>query len=579
MKKQILLTLAVTTFLSSAEPRAFAAESAVPAPPATGQQHSRGFAGLFLASHFAQSQNDWGVASRFLDSVLARDPDNADLVKRAMILAMGAGDLKLAVQHADSLLKTEKSNSLAWLIRTVGLLSSGDSVGAAAALEKMPAGDVTDFIRPVVKGWTEAAQGRLSTEGFNNTAIHSYGGGLIALHLGKKEEAAAFAKRMVDAGAMSPFDAMRAGDLYAAAGKAEEALKQYKIALAQDPKNKALEKKMSLLASGKEIPPAMNAVLRVGTPAQGVAVAMNDLARVLFQEYSDGSARIFAHMAIALDPGFTEARLLLANALARSGRYDEAIAYFSAIGPEHENFLEIQHYIADLMDQAGQTDRALALLNGLFTKHNDVEALIRIGDIYRGKESYGSALQAYNRAAGQIGKEIPEEYWYLLYARGMVYEREGQWNKAEADLKAALVYRPDHPYLLNYLGYAWADQGVHLEESLKLLERAASLRPEDGFIQDSLGWVTYMMGKYDDAVPKLEKAVELMPYDPTLNDHLGDAYWQVGRRMEAQFQWQRASNYAGSGDEKLKQSVAVKLASGLAPREPVKEARTGTSAP
>jgi len=280
-------------------------------------------------------------------------------------------------------------------------------------------------------------------------------------------------------------------------------------------------------------------------------------------------------MALILYPGYTDAQLLLGNALARSERYDEAIAYFSAISPEHDNYLEVQHYMADLLDEAGQTEKAMALLNDLFMKYNDVEALIRIGDIYRNKESYGSALKAYNRAAGKIGKEIPEEYWYLLYARGMVYEREGQWSDAERDLKAALVFRPDHPYLLNYLGYAWADQGVNLEESLRLLGRASSLRPDDGFIKDSLGWVYYMMGRYEEGLPYLEKAVELMPYDPTLNDHLGDAYWQVGRHMEAHFQWERTFNYAGINDEELKKSAALKLEKGLLPQSSVKEARTG----
>jgi tetratricopeptide (TPR) repeat protein len=267
----------------------------------------------------------------------------------------------------------------------------------------------------------------------------------------------------------------------------------------------------------------------------------------------------------------------MAQALARGGRYQEAIAYFSTVGSDQDNYLEVQHYIADLLNDAGQTEKAMELLNELFMKHNDVEALIRIGDMYRGKEKYGNALKAYNRAAGQIGDKIPEEYWYLLYARGMVYEREGDWDRAERDLKAAMVYRPDHPYLLNYLGYAWADQGVNLEESLKLIERAAALRPDDGFIKDSLGWVLYMMGRYNDAVPALEKAVELMPYDPVLNDHLGDAYWQVGRHLEARFQWQRAFNYAEEGDEKLKKNVTAKLEDGLPPQKPVKEAHSSAA--
>jgi tetratricopeptide (TPR) repeat protein len=156
----------------------------------------------------------------------------------------------------------------------------------------------------------------------------------------------------------------------------------------------------------------------------------------------------------------------------------------------------------------------------------------------------------------------------------MSYEQDGQWKKAEADLQAALAFQPDHPYVLNYLGYAWADQGTHLQEALEMIEKAVELRPGDGYITDSLGWVYYRMGRYKDAVPYLEQAVELMPYDPTINDHLGDAYWKVGRRLEAEFQWRRAKNHAE--DETLILAIEQKLVDGLED-ERVKHAGAGTN--
>lgn len=73
-----------------------------------------------------------------------------------------------------------------------------------------------------------------------------------------------------------------------------------------------------------------------------------------------------------------------------------------------------------------------------------------------------------------------------------------------------------------------------------MIERAVELRPDDGYIVDSLGWVLYRLRDFNGAVERLERAVELRPQDPTINDHLGDAYWRVGRRNEARFQWMRA---------------------------------------
>ena len=94
--------------------------------------------------------------------------------------------------------------------------------------------------------------------------------------------------------------------------------------------------------------------------------------------------------------------------------------------------------------------------------------------------------------------------------------------------------------MLNYLGYSWADQGINLPRARQMIERAAELRPNDGAIADSMGWVELREGHIDAAIAALERAAELMPEDPTINGHLGDAYWQAGRKREAEFQWRRA---------------------------------------
>ena len=143
----------------------------------------------------------------------------------------------------------------------------------------------------------------------------------------------------------------------------------------------------------------------------------------------------------------------------------------------------------------------------------------------------------------------------------MFFAGEPKHPKAEEDLKAALGYQPENPYVLNYLGYAWADKGENLEEALKMIRKAVKLRPQDGYITDSLGWVLYRMNRFEEAVPYLERAVELLPYDPVINDHLGDVYWQVGRKLEARFQWTRAKNHAE--EEQLALDITSKLENGL----------------
>jgi Flp pilus assembly protein TadD len=104
-----------------------------------------------------------------------------------------------------------------------------------------------------------------------------------------------------------------------------------------------------------------------------------------------------------------------------------------------------------------------------------------------------------------------------------------------------------------------------------MIEKAVELRPEDGYIVDSLGWAHFRMGDFPGAVQYLERAVELVPSDPTINDHLGDAYWRTGRLTEARYQWRRALQFGPEKDEV--KPIETKLDHGLAP------ATTPSSAP
>src|SRR5262249_57394345 len=96
----------------------------------------------------------------------------------------------------------------------------------------------------------------------------------------------------------------------------------------------------------------------------------------------------------------------------------------------------------------------------------------------------------------QPPKNMEARHWQVFFGRGIVLERLKQWPKAEQDMKKALELSPEQPHVLNYLGYSWIDQGLHLQEGMKMLERATELRPDDGAITDSVGWAFYRLGPY-----------------------------------------------------------------------------------
>ena len=191
----------------------------------------------------------------------------------------------------------------------------------------------------------------------------------------------------------------------------------------------------------------------------------------------------------------------------------------------------------------------------------DPGPLISLGDIQRNHDRFAESIDNYDRAFKRI-KTLESRHWSLLYARGISLERAKQWSRAEADFLNALDFKPEQPYVLNYLGYSWIEKGTHIDRALEMIRKAANLRPNDGYIIDSLGWGHYKLGNFDNAVRQLERAVELRPQDPIINDHLGDAYWRVGRQREADFQWRRALSL--DPKDELSAKLRLKLKQGLA---------------
>jgi Flp pilus assembly protein TadD len=108
-----------------------------------------------------------------------------------------------------------------------------------------------------------------------------------------------------------------------------------------------------------------------------------------------------------------------------------------------------------------------------------------------------------------------------------------------------------------------------------MVKKAVDLRPNDGYIIDSLGWAHFQLADFEEAVTHIERAVELLPADPIIAEHLGDAYWRVGRRLEAKFQWQHAKD--NNPEPVDLKRIEDKLVNGLPDEAPVTPAQNGTN--
>lgn len=531
-------------------------------------------AGSYLSARFAQSRHDWEQANGFLDQLVTSGVSDPTVLRRAMILAMGSGNTDRAIQLAQRIITVdpESQNSVAQVFLIMDAISKEKYDLASQLILKTPKDEMTQFIGPVLESWTKAGLGKFEVTRLQDNPLQLYHAILIADYLKQPDQVKKLLEHFSSSDVATTGENERIADLYAHVGRIDKALVLYELIRSEWPGDRDISDKIQKLKDGK----AADIFKSIKSPRHGLGLAFFDIAKVLYQEFNDESARVLASMALYLNPEITEAKFLLAYISIRHERFEEAIRHYESVDKTDRFYLDARRNIADAYESMERYDEALKILKSLSDEQKDIESQIKIGDIYRRQDAFAKSVEAYTRAEKMMdGGKVNERYWHLLYVRGMSHERAGNWKEAEKDLLAALAFKPDQPYILNYLGYAWADRGENLDKAQGMIRKAVSLRPEDGYIADSLGWVLYRIGKYKAAVPELERAVTLLPYDPVINDHLGDVYWRVGRKMEAKFQWERAKNH--SEDPELKSKIEEKIAKGLSDES--QELLAGTPTP
>jgi len=422
---------------------------------------------------------------------------------------------------------------------------------------------VNSFTSPLLLGWAEAAQGNRDKA---IAAIDRLGkvrsfAVLRDLHkayiydlAGRKEDAEA---AFVAAGRrnQSLRVVLAHGRFLERAGRADEAKALYDALLAKNSGTASLEAALARIADKRRPPPL------VGSPTEGVAEVFFNLAGTLAQGRSVDLALVYGRFALYMRPDFPDARVLIAGLLENLKRGEDAIVIYESIKPDSALYWSSRLRKTAALEDLGRTDEAVAELRRMVAERpRDAEAAVQLGDLFRSKERFEEAIAGYSDAIERSGT-LKRQHWSLLYARGIAYERAKRWPDAEADFLRALKLNPEQPYVLNYLGYSWVDQGIHLDKAKDMIRRAVKLHPNDGYIVDSLGWVLYRLGEFSGAAKQLERAVVLRPEDPTINDHLGDAYWRVGRLLEARFQWRRALSLKPEAAEIPK--IEKKLRQGL----------------
>ncbi|MCF6272700.1 MAG: tetratricopeptide repeat protein [Rhodobacteraceae bacterium] len=524
---------------------------------------AEGFAGAFLAAKSANIANDYVEAAYYYAQAMELAPQNEFIMQGAMFAYIASGDVSAGSEVAERMLEAGFADEYALSVLIVAAFERREYDTVLALLAETTV-EINPLISQMVMGWARLGRGddELAYSTFVDNSTNE-----TIVSFGRYNKAMALAYRKDFAAADALF---REGDAYVNRGSllahaqvlAELGNRESALSLMVGGPGGQFTDRVSDDLRRRLTDGAPVGFDRVSSPLDGVAETFQVLGDALNADGSTRLALLYARLAQHLQPGNAEALLLIGDILTEQGQIELSLQAYDAVKEEDPLALGAKIGRAFSLRKDDRLDAAITTLRAALEENPRELSLWRsLGDMLRQNLEPEAAREAYSSAIDLLPDPDIPAAWRLYYARAIVAHRADDWPPAEADFRRALRLNPDQPDVLNYLGYSLVERREKLDEALGMIETAVAARPDSGAIADSLGWVYYQLGRFEEAETAMEIAVKLLPVDPILSDHFGDVLWVVDRKREARFQWRRALSYGPEEEDAVR--IRDKLARGL----------------
>jgi len=288
--------------------------------------------------------------------------------------------------------------------------------------------------------------------------------------------------------------------LYIADKSYSDALVELETMLVQDPDDLDAQLRIGLIYGElKDYPKAITQLSRI-LSARPAELRVRDYLGLMYEELKDYNHALAAYEEnLKLQPAYIDGHMHLGFLQYRLKHYPEAIGHFS---------------------------EAVKL------NPRQSDAHLLLGLTYLQTEQYAKASQIFEDGI-RYNPGNPDLHFNL----GTAYDKLNRFDELVKAMETALRLDPQHADALNYLGYTYTERGIKVEEALSLIKRAVSLKPNNGYYVDSLGWAFFKLGQLDSALVEMKRAVSLVADDPVIYEHLGEIYFQQNHVSEAREAW------------------------------------------
>ena len=264
------------------------------------------------------------------------------------------------------------------------------------------------------------------------------------------------------------------------------------------------------------------------------------IAFILIQEKRYQEAIVKLEDLLAKMPTADKIRFYLGAVYEEVKDYKSAIPHFLQIQMGSSFFAESRVHASYLHKLLNESDKAVEVIEAAVKEMPDHAPFYTLyASHLDDRREHKKALSMLKDAV----KRFPQNA-QLHYYLGNMYDRVGDKAATIDTMKKVLAIEEDHVQALNYLAYTYADTGSDLESAEKLARRALELKPQDGYVLDTLGWVLFKKGLFEESVKILEDAHRLQPEEAIIADHLGDAYYYFRMPERAKRLYEKAASLA-----------------------------------
>ena len=485
---------------------------------------------LYSRARLAGLEGDYPAALNILRDAIELDPDSAFLLVSLAEVKLKIGQVREALEYIDKAIKLEPSFRTPYLMAGSVMAAAGKNAEAVVYLRKAVELDPDKedaYLQLAVSltrmfEYEEAVSTLKALININKESVLGY------YYLGKTygqmklyHDAVGYFSKTLELRPDFDQAGIDMAAAYEALGDYDKAIETYKELVGEeDSKVAVLQRLIQLLIQQRRYNDALEYLHLAVDSGYGGQEIMRKIGLIHMElDQFDEAIQVFGTM-LEKDPDAFQVRFYLGLAFEEKGDLDSASSEFNKIPKDSGIYIDAIGHIAFILKEKGKPELAIeALKTAIDDNPRQLELYLNLSSLYEALEKLDDALALLLDAEKRFERETR-----LQFRIGVLYDALGKRAESIERMKIVISINPLDAQALNFIGYTYAEMGINLEEALSHLKKAVEIRPNDGFILDSLGWVYFKLKKYDEAVRYLEEAVALVPDDLTIAEHLGDVY-------------------------------------------------------